>query len=55
MINKSQLDFFILNMMNDQKLIEEIADELCKYFPDRFRDRKKALSYVRELSLKYSQ
>ena len=50
-----QIDRFILEHMDGQSSLREIAQEVAARFPSRFAQGPEALSRVQELSMKYSR
>lgn len=52
---EGQLDRLILNLMDSNISLDEIADQLLARFPDRYADWQDALAYVGNLSQKYSR
>jgi len=50
-----EVDLFILNLMDGNRTLEEIARQAADRFPDRYKDWLTALSRVGELSQKYSR
>lgn len=48
------VDHQIMNMMQQGKLLEDIARHITEQFPDHFSDWQQALAHIGELSLKYS-
>lgn len=51
---EGQMDRIILDRMDGNTPLSEIAQQILELFPDRFRDWKQALTHVGKLAQKYS-
>ena len=51
----AEIDAFVLTAMDGCRTNGEIAAQLLTRFPGRFRHERDALSYVANLSVKYSR
>ena len=49
-----RVDQLVLEMMNVENSVGEIADSLLQRFPDRFKTRKSAMTHVGDISSRYS-
>lgn len=50
-----RIDAFILNQMQEGHSLAEISDALCQRFPRRYSQPREALTYVADLSERYSE